>query len=251
MGSTHPLPWQLAPGLAADLLLGRLRSLRADALVSIAGLNPGLEVLGGEFIPQSGPCQLTVNHYTRPGLPAWWLVLATCACVPVEIHWIMTSAWTYPDPLRRRLVTPLTRVLFGRIARMYKFTSMPPMPPDPEEVEARARAVRQVLEYARQEDRPVIGLAPEGRDSPQDRPGELVEPPPGVGRFVLQLNRLGLPIYPVGVYEQSERLRIHFGRPYDLEIPEGLNSGERDRAAGEAVMMRIAKLLPRELHGGF
>ncbi len=251
MQSTYPLPWSIAPGLAADLLQGRRRSLRADSLRSIAWLNPGLQVLGEEFIPQGGPCLLTVNHYTRPGLPAWWLVLATCACVPVEIHWIMTSAWTYPDALRARLVTPLTRVIFRRIAHTYGYTSMPPMPPDPREVEARARAVRQVLEYTRQAQRPVIGLAPEGRDAPKDKSGVLVEPPAGVGRFVLQLTHLGLPIAPVGVYEADGRLCIHFGPHYDLEISQGLKAGERDQAVSKVVMMRIATLLPVELHGGF
>lgn len=251
MQSTYTLPWTLAPGLVADLLIGRRRSLRADSLRSIVRLNPGLQVLGEEFIPLDGPCLLTINHYARPGLPAWWLVLAACACVPVEIHWIMTSAWTYPDALRARLVTPLTRAIFRRIAQVYGFTSMPPMPPDPREVEARARAVRQVLDYARRTERPVIGLAPEGRDAPKDQPGEMVEPPPGVGRFVSQLNRQGLPIAPVGVYETDGRLCIHFGPHYDLEILQGLNAAERDRMASKAIMMRIATLLPAELRGGF
>src|SRR5512139_2461032 len=128
---TYPFPWTIVAGLAADLLLGRRRSLRRDAMACVARLKPELLVLGEEFIPKVGPCLVTVNHYTRPGLPAWWLVLATGACVPAEIHWIMTSAWTYPDALRARSITPLTRIFFKRLAEVYGFTSMPPMPPDP------------------------------------------------------------------------------------------------------------------------
>ena len=249
MSPTYPLPWQILPGLAADLLLGRRRSLRADAVACVARLTPSLQVLGEEFIPRGGPCLLTVNHYTRPGLPAWWLVLAASACVPAEIHWTMTSAWTYPDALRARLVTPLTRIFFQRIAKMYGFTSMPPMPPDPREVERRAKAVRQVLEYARQAESPMIGLAPEGRDAPKDQPGALVEPPSGVGRFVLQLTRLGLSICPVGVFESDGRLCIRFGQAYGLEFQPGMKAEERDRLVRRQVMMRIANLLPPGLHG--
>jgi len=182
-------------------------------------------------------------------MAAWWLVLAASACVPAEIHWIMTSAWTYPDALRGRTVTPLTRIFFTRLAQIYGFTSMPPMPPDPGDVEARAQAVRRILEHARRSANPIIGLAPEGRDAPIDRPGVLIEPPPGVGRFVLQLTRLGLPISPVGVFEAGGGLSIRFGQAYRLETPQADKAGERDRQASREVMMRIANLLPQELRG--
>jgi hypothetical protein len=208
-------------------------------------------VLGEDFIPQGGPCLITINHYTRRGLPAWWLVLAASACVPAEIHWIMTSAWTFPDALRHRLVTPVTRLLFRRMAHVYGFTSMPPMPPASQDIEERARAVRQVLAYARRAEYPVIGLAPEGRDAPHEQPGVLIEPPPGAGRFVLQLARLGLPISPVGVYEEAGNLYIRFGELYELEIPQGKNAEQRDWLASQAVMLRIAALLPPELHGNY
>jgi len=217
----------------------------------IGRLKPELQVFGEEFIPKAKPCLLTVNHYTRPGLPAWWLVLAASACVPAEIHWIMTSAWTFPDALRHRLVTPVTRLLFRRIAHVYEFTSMPPMPPAPQDIEERARAVRQVVAYARRAEYPVIGLAPEGRDAPHEQPGVLIEPPPGAGRFVLQLARLGLPISPVGVYEEAGNLYIRFGELYELEIPQGKNAEERDWLASQAVMLRIATILPPELRGNY
>jgi hypothetical protein len=81
---------------------------------------------------------LTINHYARPGFHAWWLALALSAVVPTDVHWIMTAAWTYSDGFRARTVTPLSRWLFGRIAQVYGFTSMPPMPPDPKDVVALA-----------------------------------------------------------------------------------------------------------------
>lgn len=125
------------------------------------------------------------------------------------------------------------------------------MPPSSAEVEARAQAVRRILEYARRSANPVIGLAPEGRDAPIDQPGVLVEPPPGLGRFVLQLTRLGMPISPVGLFEADGRLCIRFGTAYELENMAGLTSEERDLQASGEVMVRIANLLPPGLRGGY
>jgi hypothetical protein len=149
------------------------------------------------------------------------------------------------------VITPITRFFFRRLAQVYGFTSMPPMPPDPAEVEARAQAVRRVLEYARRSANPVIGLAPEGRDGPIDQPGVLVEPPLGVGRFVLQLTRLGLPISPAGIFETDSRLCIRFGQPYGLDIPQGLKPDERDQQASREIMLHIADLLPPGLRGAY
>lgn len=184
-------------------------------------------------------------------LPAWWTVFAASACLPVEIHWVMTAAWSYPDALRARLVTPVTRTLFRRLAQMYGFTSMPPMPPDPSEAEQRARAVRQVLHFARHDPSPVIGMAPEGRDAPPDRPGCLVAPPPGAGRFIEQLARCGLPVLPAAVWDPGLGLCIQFGPAYTLELPSGLQAAQRDRDASWQVMSRLAALLPTELRGPY
>jgi hypothetical protein len=98
--------------------------------------------------------------------------------VPQDVHWVMTAGWTFPGQRRGRLLKPLTYWLFRRVAKVYGFTTMPPMPPNPKESLARARAVRQVLEYAERANRPIIGLSPEGRDFPT---GQLGTPPPGVG----------------------------------------------------------------------
>jgi len=127
---------------------------------------------------------------------------------PGEVRWIMTSGWTYQDPIRSRLVTPPTRWLFRRIARSYSFVSMPPMPPDPLQIEERAQMVRRVLSLARKG--AMIGLAPEGRDSSD---GSLIDPPAGTGRFLLLLAKAGLRILPVGVAEKNGTLILSFGAP--------------------------------------
>lgn len=250
----YPTPLPVALRLAVRVLLGGRLDFKREAERCLAELSPPLQVLGREYIPQAGPCLLTLNHYTRPGFPSWWLTLGASAVLPVPVHWVVAAAWTYPDRLRSALFTPATRWAFTRMAQVYGFTSMPPMPPRPGEEAARAWAVRRTLAYARQAGRPVIGLSPEGRDGLPG--GELVDPPPGAGRFMLHLSRLGLVIHPLGAYEaacegEPGGLRLRFGPPYRLSAPAGLPPGEQDRCASQEVMRRIAALLPEALRGAY
>lgn len=228
----------------------RPRSLACDAQAAMAGLHPEMVVLGGDQIPSSGPCLVTCNHYSRPGFGAWWLALAISAAVAArreagadrEIHWVMTAAWTFPESrVKRRVLTPLTRWAFARVARVYGFVTMPPMPPDPDEVEVRARAVRQTVRLARQAalEGGIVGLAPEGRDLH----GRLGEPPKGAGLFLALLVQAGLPVLPVGVAEEGSGLRISFGPVFVPEIPE--RRAERDQEVSRQVMEAIARQLPR------
>jgi hypothetical protein len=119
---------------------------------------------------------VTCNHYTRPGLPAWWLVLTVSASVAAcrapeadpEICWTMTADWTFPDTAWKRwLLTPVTRWAFSRVAQVYSFLPMPAMPPSPGQEKARALAVLRVLRLARQlaHQGGMIGLGREDRDN--------------------------------------------------------------------------------------
>jgi hypothetical protein len=211
-------------------------------------MNPPPRIYGEAFIPSAGPFLVTINHYTRPGFYAWWLALVVSAALPMEVHWIVTAAWTYKDPLRSHLVTPLTRWAFRRVAGVYGFTAMPPMPPDPREVRERAWAVRRILAYARSLDTAVLGLAPEGRDT---KDGKLCMPPQGLGRFVQHLVDLGMSILPAGVYEQGDHFCVRFGPVYTPGATPGLSPESRDRAISQLVMERIACQLPKELRGEY
>jgi hypothetical protein len=191
---------------------------------------------------------VTVNHYARPGFRAWWIALGISALLPFEVHWVITAAWTYPDALRAHTLTPVTRWLLHRIAKTYGFTTMPPMPPDPSEAQARAEAVRCILGYVRRNPCSVIGLAPEGMDMTG---GRLSMPPPGVGRFIAHLVELGSPLLPVGAFEEGDRFCLQFGPLYCLENPPIMNREEQDQLTSHAVMLRIARLLPRDLRGAF
>ncbi len=247
--ASYRLPWQVvAGGLAATLAL-RPRSFARDARAAVAGLRPPPEVRGAENVPVCGPVLLTCNHYSRPGFDAWWLALAISAAVAAqrapdadpEIHWLMTAAWTFPEsPWRRRWLTPLTRWAFRRVAQVYGFIPMPPMPPVPDEVEERAQVVLATLRLARRMAKAggMVGLAPEGRDTP----GQLGDPPEGAGRFIAMLVEAGLPVLPAGVAEAEGRLRVSFGPSFNPCIPSSKH--ERDRAVVWRVMEAIACQLP-------
>ena len=220
--------------LCWDVLRGKSRSFGADAAKLLHLLRPQPEVEHADLIPSENPFVVVTNHYCRQGLGVWWSVLLIGQAVARrrlvlsvgeglgEVRWVMTNQWTYQDPIRSRLVTPLTRWLFHRIARSYGFVPMPPMPPNPSQVEERAQAVRSALSLAHSG--AVIGLAPEGRESGD---GSLLDPPVGAGRFLLLLARAGLPILPVGVAEKNGTLTAFFGEAFALEAQPGLEKRDR------------------------
>ncbi|MDF1515719.1 MAG: hypothetical protein P1S60_18075, partial [Anaerolineae bacterium] len=80
--------------LAATFL--QHRSFAADAHLAVSDMAPEPELSGLEHIPVQGPCLVTCNHYTRPGLHAWWVPLLVSSAISAqrtcssdkEIHWI-------------------------------------------------------------------------------------------------------------------------------------------------------------------
>jgi hypothetical protein len=241
-------------GLASNVLFGGHRSFCADSQRCIQRLKPPLRVLGDENIPRSGPCLITFNHYYRPGFGAWWLALAIAAVVPVEMHWVMTGELTYPGKWYAPLGMAGSRWLLSRFGNIYGHTTMPPMPPRPQDVEARARAVREVLSHIKEHPHAILGLAPEGGDHPG---GRLSWPAVGAGRFGLLLAGRGLRFAPVGAYEAEGALCLSFGPAYrvgavhELSIPRGLSPDEKDRQVAKIVMEHIARQLPSHLRGDF
>lgn len=243
----YPIPARMIIDITSAVLRRQKRSFRADARLCVARLQPPLKVYGLENIPSRGPCLITMNHYSRPGFSAWWIALAVSAIIPLEMHWVMTAAWTFDkNPLARPLV-PIFRGLLHMTARVYGFSLMPPMPPRPHEVRERAAAIRQVLAYARRTSQPVIGLAPEGRDYPG---GILGPAPAGAGRFLALLVPLCGNIHPVGIFEEEDRLCLRLGEPYRLDLPD-TNAARADTQISARVMQAIARLLPPHLQGEF
>lgn len=231
-----------------DASLLRRRNFREDARACIANLKPPLQVWGEENIPQHGRCVLTVNHYHRPGFKAQWLTLAVSAMVPSHVLWVITGEFTDWGKSLGAIGTLGSRILLRRIAYMYGFITMPPMPPRPNDMEARAASVRAVLEYVRGAKDPVLGLAPEGCDSPN---GVLARTATGLGRFGLLLSKAGMKFIPIGAYEAEGMFHLHFGERYELQVGSHLSADEKDEQAAQIIMKRIACLLPPYLRGDF
>jgi hypothetical protein len=227
-------------------LSGERRSFRQDALRYTAGLP--LKVAGSQHIPQTGPALIVMNHYHRSGFQAYWFTLAISAVTPAEIHWAITSTWTDDGTPGARLRAWISPLFLPRLAGVYGFTSMPPMPPRPHEIAARAAAVRHLLGVAQQNPPPLLALAPEGQDNPA---GGLMRPHPGVGRLMSILGGLGYPFIPVGIAEDDQHLVLNFGHPFQLRLPFGLTPSQRDTQAAEQVLKAIASLLPLPLRGEY
>jgi hypothetical protein len=244
----YPIPWLILSKLVIAMILQRRRSFSMDAKGWLQGLSPPIRVLGDQHIPANGPLLITINHYSSEGFPSWWIALAVSATFKREVHWIQTDSWRYDDPLLRHTITPLTKFVFKRAARVYDFTTMAPMPPDPKDLNSRMQSIRQVLQFIRNSNEPVVGLAPEGKDS---NDGVLDDPPPGVGRFIWQMQREGLMLLPAGIYEENCALNLRYGEVYTLPAVESISTSERDDFINSHVMERIAGLLPEVLRGSF
>lgn len=245
----HP-PWRLLAGLVWSVLTLRRRSFARDAQAAIVRVRPQPVIIGVEHIPVRGPCLVTCNHFHHGNRGGWWTALLISAALAVhrapeadrELHWVMTDAWTYPESTwKSRTFTPLSRWVFRRVARVYGFVSMPPMPPRPWELEARALAVLQTVRLARRlaQSGGMIGLAPEGRDVEEG----LGDPPANAGRFIALLVEAGLPILPVGITEVAGQMRVTFGQLFHPKIPS--EKEERDKAVSRQVMETLWELVSR------
>lgn len=243
----YPLITKTSLGMARSIITGRRRSFHADASALVAALEPPLHIIGRPPGLAGSSWLLIVNHYFRPGFLAWWIPMSVSAALNCDIHWIMTSAWRSVAGSNRPWLVKLVSSILRRAARMYNFTSMPPMPPIPEEAQARAHAVRQVLKYVDSTPGAILGLAPEGRDNPD---GVLHPPPPGVGRFVCQLAKRGLRLLPSGVFEADGKLCLRIGPPMDLPIIEG-TTGERDLKMSDLLMGAISRCVPESMRGPY
>lgn len=242
-------PRGLLARLAGSALVLRPRSFAADALEAMASLSPAAVIDGSCHVPREGPCLVVCNHYSAPGYTTWWTPLAITAAIggrraegaDREVHWVITAAWRGTgNGFRDRAVETVTTGVFRRVARVYGFVTMPPMPPRPDEAAARAKSVLKTVRLARSLAKTggMIGLAPEGRD----HAGELGELPPGAGQFIALLVETGLPVLPAGVWQEAGRLRVRFGPVFAPAIPP--RRAGRDAAVAGEVRAALATCLP-------
>jgi 1-acyl-sn-glycerol-3-phosphate acyltransferase len=200
-------------------------------------------VEGIEHVPAAPPFVLVANHYARPGLRPYHCgmivtgLLAQARPALPHIRWVITSEW-----FGRRLgpvpIPPaLYRWTFRRVARVYGLAIMPRRS---SEVMARAAVLRDIVRALQQE---AVGLMPEAGGS-----GTLRQPLEGSGLFVASLARRGVPVIPVGLWDDGETLVVSFGPPLAL-ASTGKDRSEQDRSASEQMMVAIGRLLPERQWG--
>ena len=158
--------------------------------------------------------------------------------LPRDLHWLM-AAELLDFRLGRVQVPPAwLRVVFARFARMYGFGLVTPRETGIVGGSAGLRTAARYLAAGEP-----VGVLPEGTASQS-----LCEARPGVGAALAWLARADIPIVPVGISEESGVLTGRFGPPFRLEQVRG-DRDTRDRTLCDTVMVRIAELLPRDLHG--
>jgi 1-acyl-sn-glycerol-3-phosphate acyltransferase len=244
----YRVPLGLAARVAGSVLSLRPRSFAADSLRAVQALEPPVRYECARHIPARGPCLVVCNHFSAPGYGAWWTTFAISAAVARhrtpgaarELHWVITAAWRGAgDGWRSRALARVTGWAFRRVALVYGFVNMPPMPPRPDEVAARARSVLQTVRLARSAAQAggLLGLSPEG----QDHAGGLGEPPAGAGEFIALLVEAGLPVLPAGVSQADGQLRVRFGPVFIPRIPPKRDN--RDGVVARQVMDAIGRCL--------
>lgn len=220
---------------------GGKRSLHEDSARLCRAVDPPIHYEGVEFLRQPRPLAVIANHYSRPGFSTAWIALGISAALPDEVTWIMSNQWLFQGNPLGFLLRPLMRLVLGCINRAYAFIAMPTMVDGFSTPQERTAGVRETIERLRSHSVSVLGITPEGMDSPD---GRLMLPPPGAGRFLLHLQQMGLPLVPAGVSEADGRLNIRFGQAFRFEIDEDQTAALVDLQARELVRQRIAQLLP-------
>lgn len=226
-------------GMLACHVLRRRKSFRRDAAKLTGRMRPPVRYLGLDNIPPGGPYQVHVNHYARPGFSTAWIALALGAVQPVEVTWVVADQWVFEGNPLRFLLVPAMRFILTSIRQVYDFLPMPTMLPGHSDMPQRSAAVRRVLRYCHSHPMAVLGLAPEGWDSP---PHGVKLPPPGAGRFILQLNRMSLPILPSAIAEKDGRLIVKFGPLFDLPPDLDLPASQVDETVRNFVRDRLLEL---------
>jgi hypothetical protein len=70
----------------------------------------------------------------------------------------------------------------------------------------------------------------------------------GSGLFVHSLAKRGVPVIPVGLWDDGDTLVVSFGPPMAL-VPTGEDRAEQERSANEQMMVAIGRLLPERQWG--
>ncbi len=231
----YSVPWDLIFGLTGHIHRGSQTDVDAFTRGVVARIQPPPLYDGIQQLPADPRFLLIANHYQRKGL---W-ILHSASAITQAIHerygegdppvrWVVTANWPRWKVGSWSFSSP-GDLLLPRVAHALHCYSIPFSGKDPKRT---ACSLRRILEEARNLERP-IGLFPEGVAGSA---GTLTEALPGVGRFIRQLARIGVPAVPCGISE-DQRFIIRFGKL--VTAKELLESPD----AASEMMKRVAGLL--------
>ncbi len=242
--SRYRFPWPLLLRIGLSVVLARPRSLGEDSAGGLRGAQPAPLALDTHHLPPSGPFLVVGNHYQRPAMWAGWGAMVVNAAVhqtgarPRDLHWVMAAELLDFRLEQMRVPRSWLRPVFARFARVYGFGLVTPRET---RIVGGSLGLRTLARYLAAGE--PVGVLPEGTAS-----RSLCEARPGVGAALAWLTRGDIPLVPVGILEQAGILTARFGPPFSLEPVQG-DRQTRDRRLRDIVMLRIARLLPPELHG--
>lgn len=238
------LPPRLMLAGTLDSLRHQMRDIRRDAAFMLGRLPYEPVVTGLENLPARRPYIILSNHYERrPGAWVGWggciIVDAIARAQPGDypIRWVMTSSWEdfhigpwFIDPRHLRWALQRFAELYGIILT----------PADDRRAFGRGAALRDIFHALADPGGQVVALHPEAGGTQA-----LIRPPHGMGRFLTMIDRRGVPLVPVGAFEDGKRFHITFGPA----LTHGALDGLGDAQSAERVMRAIAALLPARSRG--
>lgn len=226
-------------GVLGLRILHHRKSFQQDSKKYISGVRPPIRYLGLENIPARGPYQIHVNHYARPGFSSAWIAVALSAVQPAEVTWIVADQWVFEGNPLRFILWPAMRFILASFRKVYGFLPMPTMVPGYSDMPERSAAVRRVIRYCQSHPTVIIGLSPEGRDSPTSG---VYMAPTGAGKFILHLNRMKIPILPAAILEKDGGLIVKFGALYNLPREIEISPSQVDEAVRVVVRNKMLEI---------
>lgn len=247
----YVMPRCILFGVIWAFLRRKRRSVWDDTLRAQDTLRHKPIVRGMQHVPQDGPVVFLPNHYERKD-KVWvgWGAIGLTSALARErdtlrlrdLHWVMTDTWAdcYFGPIH------LNPIYLGWILKgfgdVYGIIRMPAhdLPNHKDQRGRSASALRDLLGHLDQGE--CIAFHPEAGGFE-----ELIVPPAGAGRLLAAINRRGVTMIPVGVFEEDDRLVINIGTPF----ASGDFQDKSDEDAAAVAMHAIADLVPAHTRGAF
>jgi hypothetical protein len=242
----YRLPFNMIAAAVLTSLRNRKRDLRSDAARLVASIPVPPVVTGVENLPVNRPFVILPNHYERPsGVWVGWGAIVISNAIArnrsgsFPIRWVMTSTWQdcYIGP--KRIEPKYLHWILRRMSDLYGIILMPAADID---AFGRGAALRDLFRALSDPAGQVVAFHPEAGGFET-----MISPPKGIGRVLSVIDRQGIQMIPTGVFEDEGQFHVSFG----AAVPSGTLLHLSDAEAANAVMTRIARLVPERTRGVF